>query len=112
MSYNINMKLENLLESEQATAILNRCLPGMLQRVQSNPQAVKLSVEQMVRYARIPQGEALLQKLDAALSTLNTPENAVSPAEKQLIALFHSLDEADKAAPVPAASHHQETIYP
>ena len=112
MIYSISMKLESLLENEQATAILDRCLPGMLQKVQGNPQAVKLSVEQMVRYARIPQGEELLQKLDAALNALNTPENAVSPAEKQLIAFFHTLDEADKAAPVPAASHRQEAIYP
>ena len=49
MIYSISMKLESLLENEQATAILDRCLPGMLQKVQGNPQAVKLSVEQMVR---------------------------------------------------------------
>ncbi len=112
MVYSISMKLENLLESEQATGILNGCLPGMLEKVQGNSQALKLSVEQMVCYARIPQGEALLQKLEIMLNTLNTPENAISPAEKQLIARFKALEEADRAVPAPAQIHQQEAIYP
>ncbi len=112
MIFNVSMKLGNLLENEQAVEILDRLLPGMRQRVQGNPQAVTLSVEQMVRYARIPQGEALLEMLDDALNALNTPENAISPAEKKLIEQFVAIAAADKAAPFKGVCHHQDAIYP
>ena len=52
-----------------------------------------------------------LKKLDAALNALNTPENAVSPAEKQLIAFFHTLDEADKAAAMSDVRYTAEEVF-
>lgn len=112
MIYNVSMKLGNLLENEQAVEIVNRLLPGMLQRVQGNPQAVTLSVEQMVCYARIPQGEALLKLLNDALDALNTPENAISPTEKKLIEQFEAIDAVEKTASIKTACHHQEAIFP
>lgn len=112
MIYSIGMKLENLLENREAADIVSRCLPGMLERLQGNPQALKLSLEQMVRYARIPGGEELLQKLNGELDALNTPENAVSPAERQMIARFQAMDAADKTLQTQESCHHQEAVYP
>lgn len=97
MIYNISMKMVHLLENEQAAAVFDRFLPGMRKMAESNPQAAQLSVEQLLRYARIPGAEELLPRLNVALDALNTPENAISPSEAKLIALFKELDAQDKA---------------
>ena len=112
MIYNISMKIEHMLENEQATAVFDRFLPGMRERALGNPQARTLSIEQMVRYTRIPQAEQLLAAMNAALEALNTPENAISPSEAKLIAFFKEVDAQDKAAAPVTAKHHQDTIYP
>lgn len=112
MIYNVSMKLEHLLENENAIAVFDRFLPGMRKMVESNPQAIKLSVEQMVRYSRIPQAEELLSAMNAALTELNTPENAISPSEAKLIEQFKAIQDADIAQKKKAPCHHQDAIYP
>ena len=112
MIYNISMKIEHMLENEQATAVFDRFLPGMRERALGNPQARTLSIEQMVRYTRIPQAEQLLAAMNAALEALNTPENAISPSEAKLIAFFKKVDAQDKATAPATAEHHQDAIYP
>ena len=112
MIYNISMKIEHLLENEQAAALFDQMLPGMRKMAETNPQARQLSVEQLVHYSRLPGGGELLPRLDDALNALNTPENAVSPGEAKLIEYFRALDAADKAkAPAPE-THRQDAIYP
>lgn len=112
MVYNISMKIEHLLENEQAAAVFDRFLPGMRKMAESNPQAKQLSVEQLVRYTRLPQGEALLPGLDEALQALNTPENAISPREAKQIERFLALDAQDRAKTPAPEAHHQDAIYP
>jgi hypothetical protein len=112
MIFNKSMKIEHLLENETAVAVFDRFLPGMRQMAESNAQAAKLSVEQLVRYSRLPGAEHLLEEIDAALQTLNTPENAISPSEAKLIERFHRIAEEDKARPPRANDHHQDAIYP
>ncbi len=112
MIYNISMKLQHLLENEQAVQAVENTLPGLLKMVQANPQALGLSVEQLVRYSRVPQAEALLGKLDAALQQLNTPENAISPSEAKQIAFFRELWQQEQQAPQKGKTHHQDAIYP
>ena len=112
MIYNISMKIEHLLENEQAAALFDQMLPGMRKMAETNPQARQLSVEQLVHYSRLPGGGELLPRLDDALNALNTPENAISPGEAKLIEYFRALDAADKAkAPAPE-THRQDAIYP
>lgn len=67
MIFNISMKMEHLLENEQATAVFDKMLPGMLKMVGSDSQATKLSVEQLIRYSRVPEGENILVAMDTAL---------------------------------------------
>lgn len=116
MIYHISMKMQHLLENEQAVAAFDRILPGMRQRLTANPQAMGLSVEQLVRYTRLPQGDGILAAMDESLQALNAPENAISPSEARQIALFRELDAQDKAAEKTATSaavsHHQDAIYP
>ena len=40
---------------------------------ENNPQAVSRSVEQLVRYAKIPEWKKLLAAMNAAPEELNTP---------------------------------------
>lgn len=113
MIYNISMKIEHLLENEKAVQVLEKHLPGFAARASANAQAVKLSVEQMVRYSRIPQAEDVLVKLDGALQELNTPENAISPSEAKLIAYFHEIANQEKAKRREGKeAHTQDAVYP
>lgn len=112
MIYNVSMKLAHLLENEQAIEVFDRFLPGVRHRMDANPQAAGLSIEQLVRYTRIPQGEALLTLMEQELQALNTPENAINPSEARLIERFAVIDRQDKARPVPPTAHGQSAIYP
>jgi len=100
MIYHVNMKIADLFGNPCATEIFDRFLPNVRRSIQGNARAVQLSVTQLVRYTHIPQGEALLAKLDEALQQLNTPENAISPSEAELIRRFHRLEQQS----MPAAS--------
>lgn len=112
MIYNISMKIEHMLENEQATAVFDRFLPGMRERAFANPQALKLSIEQMIRYSRIPKADQLLAAMNTALEALNTPENAISPSEARQIAFFKEIDAQDKTAAPVISEHHQDAIFP
>ena len=118
MIYHISMKLEHLMENEAAVKILNQQFPGLLDKASENAQALKLSVEQMVRYARIPQAEELLAGLDAQLQELNTPENALSPSEAKQIAFFRTIAKRDEEAAREKKnrsgekSHVQDAVFP
>lgn len=112
MIYNVSMKIEHLLENEQAVSVFDRFLPGMRKMAEGNPQAKQLSVEQLIRYTRLPQGAELLPELDEALQALNTPENAVSPSEAKLIECFQAIAAADAAKSPAPEGHHQDAIFP
>lgn len=112
MIYNVSMKIQHLLENEQAVQVLGGILPGMLKMVQGNPQALTLSVEQLIRYSRVPQADILLKKLDTALQELNTPENAISPSEAKQIASFREIWQQEQQLPAKEKKRHQDAIYP
>ena len=112
MIYNVSMKIQHLLENEQAVQVLQNTLPGLLNMVQANPQALTLSVEQLIRYSRVPQPDMLLKKLDATLQELNTPENAISPSEAKQSAFFKEIWQQEQQLPDQEKNHHQDAIYP
>ena len=112
MIFQLNMKMEDLLENKQASAALERVFPGLGNMARKNAQALHLSVEQLVRYAHIPQGDALLPELGKLLEELNTPENAISPREAQLIQRFLEFDAEDRRRLLPGTVHSQAVLYP
>ncbi len=112
MIYNVSMRFDNLCESEAASAVFDRFLPGMRQGMQGNSQVGALSIEQLVRYARLPQGEQILIGMEEALEALNTPENRISPSEAKQIERFLAIARTDAAHPVPEGTHRQDAIYP
>ncbi len=112
MIYNISMKIQHLLENEQAVQAVKNILPGLLKKVQTNPQALGLSVEQLIRYSRVPRAEALLGTLDEALQKLNTPENVISTSEAKQIAFFKELWQQELKACEKERTHYQDSIYP
>lgn len=113
MIYNISMKIQHLLELEQGQEIFDRFLPGMRTMAEGNPQAASLSVEQLVCYTRVPEGEKLLAAMEEALQVLNTPENKISPSEAKLIEAFRELDRKDKTKTSEGKEPHtQDAICP
>ena len=112
MKYNTNMKFKDLMENEQAVKILRDVLPGFGEALGKNTQAQGLSIEQLVSYAQIPQKEAVLKKLNEELDRLNTPENAISPREAELIKTFRTMKAEDSARKPSDVHHHQDCIRP
>lgn len=110
MIFGINAKLRDLLHNEKAAAILEEALPGIRRQGEGNPQAGQLSVEQLVRYTRIPNGTELLARLDTALQALNLTESTVSPEEAELIRRFHEIQNTE--VPASPMVHSQRTIRP
>lgn len=110
MIFGINAKLRDLLHNENAAAILEEALPGIRRQGESNPQAGQLSVEQLVRYTRVPNGAELLARLEEALQPLNLTESTVSPEEAELIRRFHEL--AGTRRPTEPGAHLQDAIRP
>lgn len=113
MLYNVSMKMEHLLENEQAVRVFDQFLPGIRQRIVSNPQSLSLSVEQLVRYSRVPEADIVLSNMEKALQALNTPENRISPSEAKLIQRFQEIGRQESAKiPKQSGSHVQDAIYP
>ena len=112
MIYNISMKVRNLVENGQAKEKVDAFLPEVLDSVSLNPQALELSVEQLVRYSRIPDADGLLKRIDEALKELNTPENRISPSERILIERFCAIDEEDRKKVRGNQCHHQDAVFP
>ncbi len=112
MVFNVSMKIASLLENEQGAAVFDRFLPGVRKMAESNPQAGALSVEQLVRYTRIPEGEKVLAAMGEALEALNTQENRISPAERTLIERFRELDRQDREKAPAKPDHFQDAICP
>lgn len=113
MIFSVSMKLSDLLENPEGSALFDKFLPGVRKMAAANPQAGSLSIEQLVRYTRIPQGDKLLAAMDEALGKLNTPENMISPHEAKLIETFKELDRQDRERTgKTSGSHVQDAIYP
>ena len=113
MIFSVSMKLSALLENPEGAALFDKFLPGVRKMAEANPQAGSLSIEQLVRYTRIPEGDKVLAAMGEALGKLNTPENMISPHEAKLIAYFKELDRQDREAPAaPPVPYRQDAIYP
>ena len=113
MIFSVSMKLSALLENPEGAALFDKFLPGVRKMAEANPQAGSLSIEQLVRYTRIPEGDKVLAAMGEALEKLNTPENRISPHEAKLIAYFKELDRQDREAPAaPPVPYRQDAIYP
>lgn len=112
MKFGVQANLGALLENDLAAEILTRYFPQIRQIAQSNPQAAHLSFEQLVKYTRMPQAEAMLQQVEIELARLNTSENAISDSERELMERFQQIASRDAAKSAPTAVHHQEAIYP
>lgn len=112
MIFNTDMKIEHLLENESATNILDKYLPGIKQQILSNSQALKLSIEQMVKYSRIPNASELLIKINEELNELNNEQNYISPSEAKLIEEFNNIWKKENERTVENETHHQDEIFP
>ncbi|MCR5101167.1 MAG: family 43 glycosylhydrolase, partial [Butyrivibrio sp.] len=114
MIFNINMKIADLLENDQALSVFDKFLPGMKDRALQNPQAMQLSIDQLIKYSRIPEADNLLKMLNAELDKLNTPENMISPSEAKAIEFFKKVMEEEKNRTQGDSkdAHIQNSIYP
>ena len=112
MKFNTDTRIKDLMENEQAANILHDVLPGISAVIDKNPKAQELSPAQAVRYAGLPQPDAILQKLNTELDALNAQGQVISSHEAELIKAFRQIQKAELSGKPEAVSHHQDSIRP
>ncbi len=79
MIYNVSMKMANLLENDDAAGIFSGFFPGMMKMMDQNPQALQLSVEQLVKYSKIPEAAFSIWQSESLLGPYEIVENLYNP---------------------------------
>lgn len=95
MRYGITMTLKEFDEAPAAAALLDQYLPGVRKALGANPMARNLSLEKLASYAQGKIPADRLQQLDAALQELGGIAD-LTDAEKEKIALYQSIERADR----------------
>lgn len=93
MKYGIDMKISQILEDPEATAIIERYLPGVLSRA-GGKEAGDLSVRMIAGY--LPAGllkENTLSDMDQDLKELGEKRGGMSPSLKKRIEEYRILEE-------------------
>lgn len=112
MKYGIDMSLRDLLSDDRCTEILDKFLPGIRDKMQSNPMAGTMSLWQLGGYTKGMLPEAALSAIDAALETFN--DGSLSPAEKSKVEQYRAILVADReiqGQPKPETGD-QTAVYP
>ena len=96
MKYNIDMSLRDMLSDTRCVEILDKYLPGLRGRMESNPMSGSLSLRQVAGFTdgMIPQ--SALIEIDEALSVLN--DGLLTPAEQAKVEQYRAILEADRKA--------------
>ncbi len=112
MIFNNDTKLKDLLENEAPRKILEETMPSLVQMAQANAQALSLSLNQLIKYTKVPQGDLILQKIDAAFKQLQTSGKIITKAEQEYMDRFAKIWQDEQAGEQKEESHHQDAIYP
>lgn len=97
MIYGIDMQIKDIAEDEQAAALFEQYIPGMLSCVSRNREAGGMSVRMLVGYMQGVFPNEKLEELDTALKKLGEENGGISEAEKERIKTYQKIAEKDAA---------------
>ncbi len=112
MILNTDTRLKNLLEVEETRNLLSQMMPGLLKMAEGNPQALTLSLNQLIKYARVPNSDAVLAKISAAFDELNASGKIITEMERRQMEQFQKIWEEERNKAPKEECHHQDAIYP
>ena len=112
MIFNTDTKLKYILENEEPKRILMDILPGLVKMAEGNPQAMTISLAQLVSYAGIPNAKELLKKIAEAFETIGEEGRIVTEEEGKLMEMFAEIWDAETKRPIKEECHHQDCIEP
>lgn len=112
MIFNTDTKLKYLLQNEEPKKILMETVPGLLKMAEGNPQALTLSLAQLISYARIPGGDQVLAKIAEALKTIGDNGKLITEEEKKQMEQFSKIWEEELKKEKKEDCHKQEAICP
>ncbi len=112
MILSLNTRIKDLLECEESAKVLNEKLPGLVKVAESNPQALTLSLSQLIKYARVNNGDAILNMIGREFDEINRTVKIVTKAEKEKMEFFKKVWDEEKTREERPETHHQDAIYP
>lgn len=91
MTYGLDMLIRQVKEDEEAVALVNRYLPGILAMTEDRPEANGMSLRSLSRYLgdRLPAES--LSALERELVSLGNKRGGISPAEAERIKQYMEL---------------------
>ena len=91
MTYGLDMLIRQVKEDEEAVALVNRYLPGILVMTEDRPEANGMSLRSLSRYLgdRLPAES--LSALERELVSLGNKRGCISPAEAERIKQYMEL---------------------
>lgn len=52
MQYNIDMRLKDMLEDQRCVEVMDRFLPGIVEKIQANPMGGTLSLRMVAQFTK------------------------------------------------------------
>ena len=112
MIFNTDTKIKDLLENEEPRTIMENMMPALVKMAQSNAQALSLSLSQLIRYAKIPNSDIILEKISAAFDELNAKGKIITEKERKQMEQFASIWKEEQERKPKPECHHQDAIHP
>ncbi|MBR2685861.1 MAG: family 43 glycosylhydrolase [Erysipelotrichaceae bacterium] len=112
MILNNDTKLNDLLKIDAAKNLLNQMMPSLLKMAEGNPQALSLSLNQLIQYTKVPQGDLILKKTEEAFAQLMARGKIISPEEEKHIKQFAAIWEEEMKKETKEETHRQDAAYP
>lgn len=112
MQYNIDMRLKDMLEDQRCVEIMDRFLPGTVEKIQANPMGGTLSLRMVAQFTQGMIPESVLCAIDEELNKLN--DGNLTPKELEKVERYKAILEADRREqkkPKPESGSQKE-IYP
>lgn len=108
MQYGLDMTIADVQSDQKALALFNHVLPGLLEKVGSNPQAANLSIRKFAAYMRGMIPEKALAALEKGLQQIGAENEGLSEAEQVRIAQYRQLAEQVEADAVAKRSRPEQ----
>ncbi len=93
MRYGLDMRIRDVKEDEEAVALVNRFIPGILAMTEGRPEAAGMSLRSLGRYLGDKVPAEAMTALEQALLALGKKRNGISPAEEKRIQSYREMEE-------------------
>lgn len=112
MLYGIDMQLNHILEESGCTEIVERQVPGVIDKFKNNEKALALSLRLIAHYTHGMISDHDLEIIDSELKKYGQSRNWISPREEEKIKHYRQMLQDNQPFQVIDKGFRQDAIYP